>query len=288
MRAFKAYIMGPMSTRSQVQRTTGKFLDRNPVFSRSMFAEAHGEPESSTALAKRLKYLQSRERIVSLERGLYATVRPGDDPEATVPDPYLAGAVLRPDGVFAFHSALTLLGAGHSDWGVVTLLSHSRRRPLVLRGGRVEVLPHPAILVRRALTEVGVRSVPFLDRTLRVTGPERTLVDGFRRLDLVGGLEELVSSAAGFPSLNFEEMDAVLDAYGVHNLYAGVGWFLEAHQEHFFVSDDNLARLEKRRPAAPQYLPRRGRIEDGGARMVPRWNLILPEALLNGMVDDEP
>jgi hypothetical protein len=114
------------------------------------------------------------------------------------------------------------------------------------------------------------------------------LVDGFRRLDLVGGLEELVSSAAGFPSLDFEEIDAVLDAYRVHNLYAGVGWFLEAHREHFFVSDDYLARLEKRRPAAPQYLPRRSRTEDAGSRMVPRWNLILPEALLDGMVDDEP
>ena len=43
--------------------------------------------------------------------------------------------------------------------------------------------------------------------------------------------------------------------------------------------DDYLERLEKRRPAAPQYLPRRGRAEDGGGRMVPRWNLILPEAL---------
>lgn len=288
MCVYRYYFSGPMSTHSQVQRTTEKFLDRNSVFSRSMFAEAHREAEASTALAKRLKYLQSTERIVSLERGLYATVRPGDDPEALAPDPYLVGAVLRPDGVFAYHSALTLLGAGHSDWGVVTLMSHLRRRPLVLRSSRVEMLPHPAVLVRKALTEVGVRSLPYRDRTLRVTGPERTLADGFRRLDLVGGLEELVTSAAGFPSLDLEELDAVLDAFGVHNLYAGVGWFLEAHQEHFFVPDDYLERLEKRRPAAPQYLPRRGRTEEGTGQMVSRWNLILPEAIVDGMVTDEP
>jgi hypothetical protein len=277
-----------MSTQRQVRRTTEEFLDRNPVFSRSMFAEAHGEVRLSTALAKRLKYLQSRERIVSLERGLYATVRPGDDPEALAPDPYLVGAALRPDGVFAYHSALTLLGAGHSDWGVVTLLSHSRRRPLVLRGTRVEVLPHPATLVYQAETEIGVRSVPYLDRTLRVTGPERTLVDGFRRLDLVGGFEELVASAAGFPSLDFEKLDAVLYAYGLQNLYAGVGWFLETYQGHFFVPDDYLERMEERRPAAPQYLPRRGRTEDGRGRMVSRWNVILPEAVVDGTVADEP
>lgn len=225
---------------------------------------------------------------MSVERGLYATVRPGDDPEALAPDPYLVGAVARPDGVFAYHSALSLLGAGHSDWNVVTLLSSSRRRPLVLRGTRVEVLPNPTALVRQAKTEVGVRSLPYLDRTLRVTGPERTLVDGFRRLDMVGGLEELVTSAAGFPSLDLETLEEVLSAYGLHNLYAGVGWFLEAYQEHFFVPDDYLDRMEKRRPAVPQYLPRRGRAEDGGGRMVSRWNLILPEAVVDGTVPDEP
>ena len=277
-----------MSTRSQVHLATESFLDRNPVFTRSMFAGAHGEPRPSPALVKRLKYLQATGRVVSLERGLYATVRPGDNPEAAAPDPYLVSAVLRPDGVFAYHSALTLLGAGHSDWNVVTLLSDRRRRSLSLRNARVDVLPHPAALVRKRGTEVGVRSVPYLDRTLRVTGPERTLVDGFRRLELVGGLEELVTSAAGFPSLDLAELDAVLRAYDFRILYAGVGWFLETYQSHFFVPSDFLDRLEKRRPAAPQYLPRRGRAEDGGGRMVPRWNLILPEAVLRGALPDEP
>lgn len=253
-----------------------------------MFAEAHGERRPSTALAKRLKYLQSEKRIVSLERGLYATVRPGDAAEALAPDSYLVGAVARPDGVFAYHSALSLLGAGHSDWSVVTLLSDSRRRPLVLRGARVEVLPLPKSLARQAKTEVGVRTVHYLARTLRVTGPERTLVDGFRRLDMVGGLEELVTSAAGFPYLDLEMLEAVLSAYRLHNLYAGVGWFLEAYQEHFFVPDDYLGRMEKRRPAVPQYLPRRGRAEVGGGRMVSRWNLILPETVVDGTVPDEP
>ena len=253
-----------------------------------MFAKAHGEQLPSLALVKRLKHLQATGRVVSLERGLYATVRPGDSPEAVAPDPYLVSSVLRPDGVFAYHSALTLLGAGHSDWNVVTLLSRRRRRPLVLRNARIDVLPHPAALVRKRGTEVGVRSLPYLDRTLRVTGPERTLVDGFRRLGPVGGLEELVTSAAGFPSLDLSELHAVLRAYDLRILYAAVGWFLQTYRAHFFVPDAFLARLETKRPAAPQYLPRRGRAEEGSGRMVPRWNLILPETVLHGAPPDEP
>ncbi len=278
-----------MSTQSQLRRaTTEAFLDRHSVFTRSMFAQAHGERRPSSAMVKRLKYLQATRRVVSVERGLYATVRPGEDPDTVVPDPYLAGAALRADGVFAYHSALTLLGAGHSDWNVVTLLSHRRRRPLVLRAVRVEVLPHPVALVRKAATDLGVRQVAYLDTTLRVTGPERTLVDGFRQLRLAGGLEELVTSAAGFASLDLEQVDAVLRAYDVRTLYAAVGWFLETYREHFFVPDDFLAEIEQRRPVSPQYLPRRARAESAGGRLVPRWNLILPEVVIRGAERDEP
>jgi predicted transcriptional regulator of viral defense system len=253
-----------------------------------MFAQAHGERRPSPALVKRLKYLQATGRVVSLERGLYATVRRGHDPDAVSPDPYLVAAVLRPDGAFAYHSALTLLGAGHSDWNVVTVLSQRRRRPLVLRTARVEILPHPAALVRKDATDLGVRQVPYLDMTFRVTGPERTLVDGVRQLRLVGGLEELVTSAAGFASLDLELLDAVLRAYHLRILYAAVGWFLETYRAHFFVPDDFLARLERRRPVAPHYLPRRARAERDGGRLVQRWNLILPEAVLRGAERDEP
>jgi len=278
-----------MSTEKQVVRaTTEAFLDRHPVFIRSMFANAHGERRPSSALVKRLKYLQATRRVVSLERGLYATVRSGADPKAVSPDPYLVASVLRPNGVFGYHSALTLLGAAHSTWNVVTVLSHRRRRPLVLRTARVEVLPHPAQLVRRGTTDLGVRNVPYLETGLRVTGPERTLVDGFRQLRLVGGLEEFVTSAAGLASLDFELLYSVLGAYDVRVLYAAVGWFLETYRQHFFVPDAFLTRLEEKRPAAPQYLPRRTRTERESGRLVSRWNLILPEAVLRGAEPDEP
>ena len=277
-----------MSTDRQVAGfETARFLATHPVFSLDELRAAM-DLASSSAVRSWLKFHRSRGRLTVLERGLYATVRAGADPDAVAPDAFLVAAVLRPDGVFAYHSALTLLGAAHSDWNVVTLLSRRRRRPLVLRTARVELLPHPAALVRKGATDLGVRQMPYLATTLGVTGPERALVDGFRQLRLVGGLEELVTSAAGFASLDLEQLDAVLRAYDLRILYGAVGWFLEIYREHFFVPNDFLTRLEQRRPAAPQYLPRRARAEGDGGRLVARWNLILPEAVLRRAGPDKP
>jgi predicted transcriptional regulator of viral defense system len=278
-----------MNTQRQAGATdTEAFLEGHPVFTLSTFVEAHGELRPTIPLTKRLKYLQSTNRVVSLERGLYATVRPGMDPETVAPDPYLVAAALRPDGVFAYYSALTLLGAGHSDWNVVTMLSSRRRRPLELRNANVEILAHPVALVRKQRADLGVRSVGYLNTTLSVTGRERTLVDGFRQPHLVGGLDELVTSAGGYASLDFALLDEVLGAYDLRILYAATGWFLETYRAHFYVPDEFLNRMEARRPASPHYLPRQVRGGRTGGRLVPRWNLILPESVLRGAERDEP
>ena len=93
---------------------------------------------------------------------------------------------------------------------------------------------------------------------------------------MVGGLEELVQSAAGFPVLELGLLREVLSRYKIANLWAATGWFLERYQGAFHVPDALLDSHEKRRPCSPQYLERNSR---GGA-LVPRWNLILPRSIL--------
>jgi hypothetical protein len=110
---------------------------------------------------------------------------------------------------------------------------------------------------------------------LRTTGPERTLVEGFRRPSLAGGLEELVQSASGFATLDLDLLEKVLRGYAIANLWAATGWFLERFQRAFYVPEKVLDRMAQNRPRSPQYLERDRR---GGA-LAARWNLILPEAL---------
>ena len=156
-------------------------------------------------------------------------------------------------------------------------------RPVDLGGTRALFLADPKSLRGARLRRFATRRVDRLGRVLDVTGTERTLVEGFRRPALVGGLEELVTSASGFPTLDLDLLAQVLRRYDAANLWAATGWFLERFQKSFHVPAPTLARFERRRPRSPQYLERGSR----GGLLASRWNLILPTALAGSGEPDE-
>jgi hypothetical protein len=117
---------------------------------------------------------------------------------------------------------------------------------------------------------------------LRTTGPERTLVEAFRQPKLVGGVAELVSSAAGLATLDVDLVVAVLERYAIRRLWAAAGWFLESHAEVFAVTERDLARFERERPRSPQYVIR----DQRGGTLATRWNLIVPREAAKGDPDE--
>lgn len=262
---------------------TASFLQTHRVFSLDEALRALAPAGGRKAVLERLKYAARRGKVKTLARGVYATIPPDADPAMFRPDPFLVAAVLRPDAVFSHHSALELLGAAHSLWRRCTAYSTRRPQHFALGGSDLQFLAPPEALVCQGLTELGTRSVRRLDRELRVTGPERTLIDGFRQPDRVGGLAELVESAAGFPVLELPLLFELLNAYRRKVLWAAVGWFLDTYREAFFVGETDLARIEQQVPKAPQYLAR----DQRGGVLVRRWNLIVPEQLVAGREPDD-
>jgi len=262
---------------------TFTFLQTHRVFSLDEAVRALNPAGGRKATLERLKYAARRGKVKRLARGTYASIPPGVNPAKFQPDRFLAAVALRPDAVFSYHSALELLGAAHSEWRLCTAYSERRAQPFKLDGVELRFLSHPKPLVARQLSQLGTRSVHRLDRELRVTGPERTLIDGFRRPDLVGGFPELIESAAGFPVLEPPLLFDLLEAHGQKVLWAAVGWFLETYRATFFVSDKDLALIKKQVPKTPQYLAKDQR---GGVLAQP-WNLIVPAYLAKEREPDE-
>lgn len=258
--------------RTTKQLKTEEYFVYHPVFSLEEAVQTLAPAGGYATMVERLKYHVARGRLKHMARGLYAAVPPGQSAEQFQPDAFLVAAVLRPDAVFCYHSALELLGAAHSIWHEYTVFSIRRRPPFLLNNDRIVFLEPPTLLQRKKAYHLGTRQVERSGRLLRVTSPERTLIEGFRRLDLVGGISELVESAAGFPYLDLDLVFTILEHYHLSVLWAASGWFLETHQAIFQVSDDFLKRLESQRPKGPLYLGKR----KPGGMLASRWNLILP------------
>jgi predicted transcriptional regulator of viral defense system len=273
-----------MQNRTEQQRDSQRtidFMDLNRVFTVEEFARHLGGEKSLAEY--RVRYYLRQGRLKRVANGVYATVPVGVDPETFEPDVFLAAAAIRPDAIFAYHSALDLMGQGHSVWWTCTVCTARRRSPVVLGRTTVKFLSHPPAARTRARSSSSGRKAgaPWTvevsrgGRTLRVTTPERTLVDGFRELSLVGGLDELVESVDGFATLKPEVLREILRAYDNRRLWAAVGWYLERRLTSLFLDDSILRDFKKNRPQARVYLVPGQR----GGVLAKDWNLVVPEHL---------
>ena len=261
---------------------TSEFLAAHPVFSVDEAAAVFTSPRGTRATVERFRRYLDSGRLKLLARGLYAVVPLGRSAVTFQPDPFLVARAARMNSVFCYHSALELLGVAHSIWNKCTVFTDQRRPPLKLKEAQILFLDHPAALLNAGNLELGATKIEHRGFLLRVTRPERTLVEGFRRPDLMGGLTEMTASAGGFATLDLELLERVLKQYDSRKLWGAVGWFLEQHQRSFHVPAEFLKQLEKRRPRSPLYIPRHQR----GGVLASRWNVILPAELMRSEPDE--
>ena len=263
---------------------TSNFFAARPIFSLDEAARVLAPPGGRAGTVERLKHHLQTGKLKLVSRGVYAVLPAGLTAEKFRPDPFLVAAAIRPNGIFSHHSALELLGTAQSIWNKCTLYTSQRRRALDLNGSTICFLEHLSQFQASADSAIGTRRIERRGQILRTTGPERTMVEGFRRPALTGGLEELVDSAAAFQVLDLQLLESILRRYDIANLWAAVGWFLAGHQNDFHVTGEFIALCENNRPKSPQYLERSSR----GGRLAARWNLILPQSINATGGADEP
>ncbi len=254
------------------------FFRTHPVFTLSRFREVVGRKATPATTQTLVKYHLSRSRLKLVEKGVYAVLPPGVEPKRFVPDRFLVASALRDDAVLAYHSALELLGCAHSTYRDTFYLTARRRKDLRLNGGRVRAFLHPKRLREKGEEGYGVEIRERLGVKLKVTGPERALVDCLAAPRYAGGLEEVFQSAAGIPTLDLDRLVGYLARLGQKRLYAVLGFFLESQAGRLFVPAEFFDRLARERPSSPIYLERGKR----GGRLQVRWNLVVPERWAEG------
>ena len=271
-----------MSTERKM--TSKEFFASHPVFTLEQARRNIRHAGGGSATGGNLKYHARTGRLTRVARGVFAVVPEGMSAENFRPDPYLVAHSIRPDGIFAFHGALELLGLAHSEWKEVAVYTGAQRRPpLRTKSFSLFFLQDPGPFSRPVDRLFGTRQVECRGVILRVTGPERTLIEGLRRPDQCGGAEEVVISASGAPVLDLDLVLEILKRYDIARVWSAAGWFLERYRDQFHVSDSFLEGIRAKRLNSPAYLKRSMR----GGVLIPAWNLIIPGALSPGGNSDE-
>jgi predicted transcriptional regulator of viral defense system len=250
-----------------------QFFRTHPVFTLERFRRAVGGRATASTTRTLVKYHLSRGNLRLVEKRVYAVVPAGVDARRFVPDRFLVAEALRDDAVLAYHSALELLGYAHSTYRDVFYFTGRRRKDLRLGPGTVRALLHPKPLRDRHEEDYGVETRERSGIKLKVTGPERTLVDCLATPRYAGGAEEALQSLQGVPALDLDRVAGYLERLGQRRVFALVGAFLEREAKRLFVPPEFLDRLAQERPRSPTYLVR----GKAGGRFLSRWNLVVPE-----------
>ncbi|MCL4540147.1 MAG: hypothetical protein M1378_11230 [Bacteroidetes bacterium] len=258
-------------------KTILAFLENHPVFTMDELRKYLALPDGSRKISDVILHNKKMGRVGTVKTGLYYAVRPGMTSQSTQVDPYLLAAKLADDAVLAFYTALDLLGFGHSMFNAYYYYSSRFHPAMRFRNAHFRCVLVPQELQKKSSTLFGTEKYEHLGVKVVVTDKERTLVDALERPQFCGGFEEMYRSLEKMPYVQQESILEYLDLRGQKNLFARVGYFLEQHREQFQIEESFLQTLERKRPAQPLYWDRSRK----GGVLKSRWNLIVPEAVVN-------
>jgi predicted transcriptional regulator of viral defense system len=272
-----------MERSSQTSPSTAQFFQTHPVFTAGEFygfLRDRGASENPQTRRNLLQYFRRRGAISPIRRGIYCSVPPGSDQESYPVDGYLLASKLAEDAVLSYHAALELHGRSYSVQNHFPYLTkkHPAGRIFTFQGMEFRSVSPPAGLVRAGREDFGIIQIDRLGQDVRVTSLERTLVDVIDRPKLSGGWEETWRSLETVPYFDIDQIVQYAILLGKRKTIAIVGLYLEQHAKELMVTETQLAILEKKRPAEPQYVTKPAFTERG--KLVSRWNLVVPESII--------
>jgi len=243
------------------------YLESHHVFSLEEFRAELGEGRTAYNLLVRATKKGLVDRV---RQGIYVS-RAGRFSQEE-PDPYLVAALVAPDVVMVYHSALEVHGLAHSPFRKVQYSTRKATVSFTYRGFAYQRYAPPKTFEAESLSLHSTMLVGRPNGIVRVTTRERTLVDCLNRTDLAGGLEETLRSLAGVPYIDASNVLAYLKALDSATAVARTGWLLEQRAQQWYVSNDALEQMRSMLGKGPYYLSRANQADI----WVPKWRLYLP------------
>ena len=155
------------SKESYTSGNLDEFLEHAPVFTLSELVQWLQKNSAKTPRAAAYNFVKNSRRagrLAVVKEGLYYVVRPGATAMTTPLDEFLIASKLAPDATLAFHTALDVLGFGHSLFSTHYYFSKTSRRPVRFRKGLFRCVTFPTTLLKTHAHEFGLKRWNGLDK----------------------------------------------------------------------------------------------------------------------------
>lgn len=206
--------------------------------------------------------------IEKIRPGKYYTIPIGTKKEEHVPDRYKIGSTITHPYFFSYHSALDIHGVAYYVSNTVYISSPKQFRILTIQD-----IDFKGIITKQMF---GTQKILRGNVEISVSDPERTFLDGLRRLDLVGGLNQFIESIKGFAYLTPDKISDYLEKFNEKSLYQRAGFILELLKDLYALPDDFTYRLAQRVSSNIYYLDPS---KKSASKFVKKWNLMIPAKL---------
>ena len=252
------------------------FFNRHPVFTLEELRLVN-QNQRPASVYNNLKYYMKKGRVRIIKPGLYYVLPAGRNAEKYHTDSIHLASRLRKDSVLAFHTALDIMGYGHSLFHKFYYYSKMRMRKFFFNEDEFICIKVPESLRKKKMEMFGVEEIAYKNLPVQCTNRERTFIDCLNRPEYCGGIEELYRCIEKYPYVSFDEIIKYLDRFEKKVLYAKVGFFLQQHRDQFYVDDNILNDLKKHITSSIVYFDHNRR----SGKLIKEWNLVVPEIIID-------
>ena len=199
--------------------------------------------------------------IKKVKSGLYVLLNRNGFCEA---NKFEIGSKVTTDSYISYHSALEYYGVSNQVFNTVTICSNIRFRNFEFDDVEFEYQKSPI--------NYGISKNSY--SYIRVTALERTIIDCINKIDLAGGIEEIINAFELINKVDETELLKVLSMYDSVFLYQKAGYILEHFQETMGLSEGFFETCQKHLTNQIKYfLNEQGR----EVKYNPKWRLMAPK-----------
>ncbi len=213
--------------------------------------------------------LKNKGYIKQMKRGIYFTVPAQLVGKEYTPDRILIASIITMPYFLSHHTALEVHGVAQSFFNITYISTNKILKPFDYQGITYKTVTTKYLFGAEMMTR-GTAKIMVSDR-------ERTTLDCIRNIGYAGGLEELIKSIAGFPSLDYNKLFDYLHKFSEDSLFHRTGFILDSIKDELNVPPWFLNRVKRSLGRRTYYLTK----EKG--KFVKDWNIIVPENIKERM-----